>query len=149
MGDTKGKNIDSITITTTFRTKYRSIDYSNDYLLRNSSNMLVISYKYFYTIKNNSITLRCLQKLSSRNNSTPHFVKKAADLICCSCIFSHIVQCFFLLLFSRHFRLKPREYKIKTGIIEVLILTKWREQTNTQLTHLQNVQIFILNIDEK
>jgi hypothetical protein len=130
MGDTK--NIDSIT--TTFRTKYRSIDYSNDYLLRNSSNMLVISYKYFYTIKNNSITLLCLQKLSSRNNSTPHFVKKAADLICCSCIFYHIVQCFFLLLFSRHFRLKSREYKIKTGIIEVLILTKWREQTNMQLT---------------
>ena len=79
MGDTK--NIDSITITTTFRTKYRSIDYSNDYLLRNSSNMLVISYKYFYTIKNNSITLLCLQKLSSRNNSTSHFVKKAADLL--------------------------------------------------------------------
>ena len=79
MGDTK--NIDSITITTTFRTKYRSIDYSNDYLLRNSSNMLVISYKYFYTIKNNSITLLCVQKLSSRNNSTSHFVKKAADLL--------------------------------------------------------------------
>ena len=50
MGDTK--NIDSITITTTFWTKYRSIDYSNDYLLCNSSNMLVISYKCFYTIKN-------------------------------------------------------------------------------------------------
>ena len=50
MGDTK--NIDSITITTTFWTKYRSIDYSNDYLLRNSSNKLVISYKCFYTIKN-------------------------------------------------------------------------------------------------
>jgi hypothetical protein len=49
-GDGDTMNIDSITITTTFRIKYRSIDYSNDYLLRNSSNMLFISYKYFLTI---------------------------------------------------------------------------------------------------